>query len=153
MTNEECIQELKEELKEVNTWVAIYANDKKVCIPKEKRKKALDMAIKALEQEPCEDAISREEAINEMSNALKRVFVEHRDIAEKAMNKLPPVTPQPKIGHWIEEEVFDGEVAYKCSECGGLFELENGTPKDNEYNFCPKCGARMVESEDKKGDN
>ena len=42
----------------------------------------------------CEDCISREEAINEMSNALKRVFVEHRDIAEKAMNKLPSVTPK-----------------------------------------------------------
>ena len=55
---------------------------------------ALEMAIKALEQEPCEDCISREEAINEMSNALKRVFVEHRDIAEKAMNKLPSVTPK-----------------------------------------------------------
>lgn len=50
-------------------------------------------------------------------------------------------------GHWIEEEMFDGEVAYKCSECGGLFELENGTPKDNEYNFCPKCGEKMAESE------
>lgn len=59
------------------------------------------------------------------------------DLAIKALEQ------QPKTGHWIEEEVFDGEVAYKCSKCGGLFELENGTPKDNEYNFCPKCGEKM----------
>ena len=56
-------------------------------------RKALDMAIEALEQQTCEDCISRAEAINEMSNAIKRVFVEHRDIAEKTMNKLPSVTP------------------------------------------------------------
>lgn len=50
---------------------------------------------------------------------------------------------EPKIGKWIEEDVFDGDVAYRCSECNELFWIESGTPKDNEYNFCPKCGARM----------
>ena len=67
--------------------------------------------------------------------------IEALEMAIKALEQ------QPKTGHWIEEEVFDGEVAYKCSKCGGLFVLENGNPKENEYNFCPKCGARMVESE------
>ena len=61
-----------------------------------------DVAIEQLEQlgyslgekiRTSEDCISRKEAINEMSNAIKRVFAEHRDIAEKAMNKLPSVTP------------------------------------------------------------
>ena len=51
MTNEECIQELKEELKDVNIWIAKYTNDEKVCIPLEKRKKALEMAIKSIESQ------------------------------------------------------------------------------------------------------
>ena len=67
--------------------------------------------------------------------------IEALEVAIKALEQ------EPKIGHWIEEEIFDGEVAYRCSKCGELFELESGTPKDNEYNFCPKCGARMAESE------
>ena len=50
---------------------------------------------------------------------------------------------EPKTGRWIEEDMFDGDVAYRCSECNELFWLESGTPKDNEYNFCPKCGAKM----------
>ena len=70
--------------------------------------------------------------------------IEALEMAIKALEQ------EPKTGHWIEEEMFDGEVAYRCSKCGGLFELENGTPKNNEYNFCPKCGELMVESEDKE---
>ena len=53
--------------------------------------------IKALEQEPCEDCISREQAINVLSDALKGVFVEHEDVAEKILSKVPSVTPQPFI--------------------------------------------------------
>ena len=40
----------------------------------------------------CEDAINRKDAINAMSNALERVFPEHRDIAETVMNNLPSVS-------------------------------------------------------------
>lgn len=32
---------------------------------------------------------------------------------------------------------------YKCSACGEEFVLDEGTPKDNGYNFCPNCGADM----------
>ena len=52
---------------------------------------------------------------------------------------------EPKTGHWITEDMFDGDVAYRCSECNELFWIESGTPKDNEYNYCPKCGKRLVE--------
>ena len=53
---------------------------------------------------------------------------------------LPSVS-QTKKGHWIEEDMFDGDVAYRCSACNELFCIIEGTPKDNEYNFCPKCGS------------
>ena len=55
--------------------------------------------------------------------------------------ELPSVEPQE--GEWIEEDMFDGDVAYRCSKCGELFTLIDGTPTDNLYNFCPACGARL----------
>ena len=68
---------------------------------------------------------------------------------ENAVEQLPSVNPpKPKTGHWIEEDMFDGDVAYRCSECNELFWIEDGTPKDNGYDFCPKCGARMVEPQE-----
>ena len=48
-----------------------------------------------------------------------------------------------KTGHWEEEEMYDGDVAYRCSECGEEFCLMEGTPIDNLYNYCPNCGAKM----------
>ena len=62
------------------------------------------------------------------------------DILEKQMQ-------EPKTGHWIEKEGFDGDTYYDCSECGESFCLIDGTPTDNLYNYCPNCGAKM-ESED-----
>lgn len=48
-----------------------------------------------------------------------------------------------KTGRWETEDMFDGDVAYRCSACNELFWIESGTPKDNGYNFCPNCGAKM----------
>ncbi len=46
------------------------------------------------------DLISRQAAIDAMSEALKRVFSEHRQIAEKCLNALP--SAQPEIIHCEE---------------------------------------------------
>lgn len=48
-------------------------------------------------------------------------------------------------GEWVE---FDGEGTYQCTYCGEPFILMNGTPRDNEYNYCPKCGAYLREGLD-----
>ena len=84
---------------------------------------AIDMAIEALKL-----VTSYENTINKLTEAIAN-------------------TQEPKTGHWIEEDMFDGDVAYRCSECDELFWLESGTPKDNEYNFCPKCGAKLESEE------
>lgn len=34
---------------------------------------------------------------------------------------------------------------YRCSECGTEFVLIEGTPEENDYRFCPHCGADMME--------
>ena len=44
------------------------------------------------------DLISRQAAIEAMSESLKRVFPEHRQIAEKCLNVLPSAQPEQR---WI----------------------------------------------------
>jgi 5-methylcytosine-specific restriction endonuclease McrA len=103
----------------------------------------VEMAINALEQEPCEDVISREQAKSAIRDRFKDL--PSRVEINTILNELPSVTPQPKTGHWqkISADKYSEHVAYyfRCSECG----------KDiiGEHNYCPNCGCRMVESEDK----
>lgn len=59
------------------------------------------------------------------------------------LEKLPPAQPERKEGHWIPHEGIDGDIQYECSECGVLWEFNDGTPEENEAYFCPKCGVRM----------
>jgi DNA-directed RNA polymerase subunit RPC12/RpoP len=43
--------------------------------------------------------------------------------------------------HW---DVFDEcENAYECSKCHDVFILLAGKPEENNYQFCPNCGAKM----------
>lgn len=113
----------------------ILANiDRRVC--DDELSDALDMAIKALEQElvECEDAISRECVIEELNkiNGTEEIFKVH-EIIENA----PSVQPKRIKGEWIESKY--SEI---CSECKAPILCDN-----NEYvvysNYCPNCGAKM----------
>lgn len=109
---------------------------------------AFEMAIKVLEQQPCEDCVSRE--------AVKKQFEEvvHNNGSATEflvrLWKLQPVQPTRPTGRWIEKEDYNLDTYYDCSECGESFCLIDGTPTDNLYNYCPNCGAKMTESEDKE---
>lgn len=93
----------------------------------------------------CEDAISRR-AVEKItweepsySDALN-VLTEVRD----KVRALPPVNPQPKMGHWIR--ISPAEI-YECSECG-----QNVMTSDIcAYRFCHGCGAKMVEPQESEG--
>lgn len=111
----------------------------------ELRQKLIDgEEVRTVRQEPCEDAIRREDAINAVSEALEHVVVENEDVARKMMNKLPSVNSQPKTGHWIRELIRNekgGCIGAKmiCSECG------NDNKHDEYMIYCPNCGAKMDE--------
>lgn len=48
--------------------------------------------------------------------------------------------------HWtVETSYFDGCVDIMCSYCGEMFTLLGGTPEENQYKYCPNCGAMMDE--------
>ena len=56
---------------------------------------ALDMAIKALEQQPCEDAISRQALIEKATSWDKHFADSERAVSLTDIMSMPPVTPQP----------------------------------------------------------
>lgn len=48
-------------------------------------------------------------------------------------------------GECIFTRQDDEWVVYECSNCKEDWCFEDGTPEDNCYNYCPKCGAKIVE--------
>ena len=100
-----------------------------------------------VEQEPCGDCISREATIDGINRYFHDEYYQRTSIQdcrdcliEDVIKPLPPVNPQTKIGHWIETSV----LVRSCSSCGkGYSEYPVG-----KWNYCPNCGARMVESEE-----
>jgi len=101
----------------------------------------------ALEQQPCDDCISRQEAINCVTlNEFRYKIVED-------MKTLPSVTPKEKTGHWKPIE-YDGYAdgypvwdVWECSECG----LEHNGDKESLTAFCPDCGIKMIEPQESEG--
>lgn len=101
----------------------------------------LDMAIKALEQQPCEDAISRADVKKYLSAPDANG---DRVIYESDLDLLPSVNPQPKVGYWIFHEPFDNgrkncNECIECSQCHTWlgYDCYAKTP------YCPNCGAKM----------
>ena len=109
----------------------------------------LERAVICGAQQPCDNAVSRQAGIdiidrwlscddyNEAERHIMRAM-------QSVLYDLPPVTPQPKIGHWI----FDDECKEHghCSRCGyGSVDLVDG----DSHNYCRNCGARMVESQER----
>lgn len=99
-----------------------------------------DMAIKALEQEECEDAVSRQ-SVNEIINDIRDcISVEGYWAILERMKKLPSVNSQ-NIGHWIIEK-WNNKEHYSCSSCQHVVDYEPC------YHYCPYCGAKMVEPQE-----
>ena len=86
--------------------------------------------------------MSREEAIERLKEGEPFSELYFEDW-EKALEMGIEALENQKTGHWIEQEGYDGDTYYDCSECGESFCLIEGTPTDNLYNYCPNCGAKM----------
>lgn len=99
---------------------------------------------KALEQEPCEDCVSRDEVFDLVAD-----FDLDMNQVVKGIRALPSVTPQQKVGHWmlIHPLQENDDVEYICSNCN-----QGDWDCDTIYKYCPYCGVKMIEpqeSEDK----
>ena len=66
------------------------------------------------------------------------------DLADIPAAKVSPV----RHGYWIEQENWaPDDYYYTCSICNEDFYMIVGTPSDNNYKFCPHCGAKMDKTE------
>ena len=108
--------------------------------------------VKWLEQQTCEDAVSREAAIDAAINGADDwdggYNPTREEYIKKAINALPSVNPQQRVGHWIQtEEKDDAEpcILWECSCCHKEF---RGVVH-KVSNYCPKCGCRMVEPQER----
>lgn len=93
--------------------------------------------IKTIEQEPCEDCISRAEALKHSHIEYDDDGEGHRVVYVEEIKALSPVTPQPKIGEWIYTGDYITEGMLKCSECGFEHDVSE------RFLYCPNCGIKM----------
>ena len=124
------------------------------------------------EKEPCDDAISRDAALEKMADYVASGYADSAEDFEeysRIICQLPSVTPKPETvtefadrcrecgkmrkGHWIYDQTLNN---WRCSKC-------NETPKimgyvgtadfmAEHFKFCNHCGAKM-ESEVQDGDS
>lgn len=108
----------------------------------------------ALEQQPCEDCISRQAVLEVLKNNRYRFNISQegycegkvlwsenliKDDACKEIEQLPSVTPKEKIGRWIQQPRCEGDEQpdLVCPNCG--FKISWW----DMGNFCAKCGTGL----------
>ena len=98
---------------------------------------------------PCEDAVSRSEALKKFTYNHKGERIPDYDCdnfpvqidiktVKEILRDLPSVQPQPKTGHWIEH-IHNGMHYIECSKCSSWF-LRMYLTRNS---YCPNCGAKM----------
>ena len=125
MTNQEAIEQIKHDIKQCCASVSYQWY---------KDEEALDMAIKALEKEPCDDCVSKQEVLE-----LHQMRMGEKEIS-KAIYELPSVQSSRPRAQWVGIDEEPHEV-YECNYCG--FVIYDVDVRD--FKFCPSCGEEMVE--------
>lgn len=90
-----------------------------------------------------DDLISRQAAIEKLRDAENHAFNSYYKGLLKAHHiiaDLPSIQTEQKEGRWVYMKDCEN---WFCSNCKDIFMLLEGTPKDNDYNYCPNCGAFM----------
>ena len=89
------------------------------------------------------DLISREALKEVIEQGSYDAFEYLWDAVRKAIDNAPTINEKRPKGEWKTNEGYDGDEYYECSNCGEPWVLTAGTPKDNNMNFGPNCGADM----------
>ena len=100
--------------------------------------------IKALEENPCIDVVSRQAVLNTLDLADKaldedRTVETYKELLIACYKDLPSIAHTQKLGRWIF--VDKAHEHARCSECSyGNIDLLDGKP----HNYCPNCGSLMM---------
>lgn len=109
MTREELKKHCQKQIDNCEMWAKVKGEE-----PSGKVYEEHKLILELLEQEPCEDAISREEAVTEINKYHMTSGVTHQcvwnecvGVIAKTIQELSPVTPQPKTGHCKDCKYFE----------------------------------------------
>ena len=69
--------------------------------------------------------------------------------AEALEMAIEALEQEPKTGHWILLDECSNS-GYYCSECHKKVIKEGWSKTVKKVKYCPNCGAKMAESEDKE---
>ncbi len=94
-----------------------------------------------------------EEIKDRINNMQAHIDIENKDfkrIYALKQNELKRILPelekaaelQEKTCKLIKKDEYDN-IYYECSNCGMDWVFDDGTPKENEYNYCPHCGLKI----------
>ena len=96
--------------------------------------------------------MTREEAIKTLQWYVDDAGISWEDFTEAfdmALNALRPVGREHVEKVWRGDWKFEPDIydcgTYVCSKCGEPWTLIDGTPVENNMNFCPNCGAALTD--------
>ena len=104
---------------------------------------AVNMAIKALEQQPCEDCVSRQALIEKATSWDKHFADSERCVSLTDIQNAPSITPQPKRGQWIKANGEENLAIWTCDQCGCKIYSETEYDRKKFHAWCGKCGCKM----------
>ena len=155
-----AIDALKQQAEEMSHWSGRYAEQRKGILT------AINIVsdLPSAQSEPCEDAVSRADAMTELQyNGARRWVLSQEahgegrvewsdeliavESALQTLRELPSITLKQKTGKWIYQD--DGTMtydSYKCSECGKIITVDAERVCDigfviEDMRFCPNCGS------------
>lgn len=95
------------------------------------------------------DYIKRTDALDIVAdnNVTGEITLNRYDKIIDGIYEIPSADVAPvRHGRFVPFEDVFLDTCWECSECGLQFYLaDGGTPKENRYNYCPNCGAKMDE--------
>jgi DNA-directed RNA polymerase subunit RPC12/RpoP len=97
------------------------------------------------EQEPCEDAVSRQTVLDIDFNRIIHTTAKPVEMIRQKIKQLPSVNPQPKTGHWFIDERPESDRETICSNCEQPIFKYHKLDFDYRPKYCPNCGTKMVE--------
>lgn len=95
--------------------------------------------------EPYEDAVSRKAVLATAGDScLDLNGYEDTEAFCDVIKELPPVTPAPKKGKWLNKDASGHHFYGRCSRCGQEFCIDAWYAQNMRY--CPACGTEMENS-------
>ena len=62
---------------------------------------------------------------------------------KEALMRDVTLSQDARYCRWDFENIFSTTKRY-LAECGESYVFDEGTPKENQYNFCPNCSGRII---------